>query len=103
MRRLRRQDRREIPPTRTRQILAPRLPEMHMLRAGPSGHGQILLLQRWHDPMQKRLHKVTTVFDCSLLDTVCLILFQNRLLMKTWLLLFKKHYLLPIFEEGKLD
>lgn len=60
VRRLRRQDRRAIPSTRPRQILAPRLSQMHMLRTSFSGHGQIFLFQRRNDTVQKRLHKVST-------------------------------------------
>lgn len=59
VRRLRRQDRRAVPPTCPRQILAPRLSQMHMLRTSVSGHGQILLFQRRNDTVQKRLHKVS--------------------------------------------
>lgn len=64
MRRLRRQDRREVPAARLRQILAPRLSEMHVLWPSASGHGPVVLLQRGHDTVQKRLHEVSL---CDLL------------------------------------
>lgn len=55
---LRRQDRRTVPPTCPRQILASRLSQMHVLRTSVSGYGQILLFQRRNDTVQKRLYKV---------------------------------------------
>lgn len=58
MRGLRRKDRRAVPPSCTRQILASRVPKVHVLRTSARGHGQIFLLQRRNDIMQKRLHKV---------------------------------------------
>lgn len=58
MRRLWRQDRGKVSTTRAGQILAPRLSEVHVLRAGASGYGQIVLFQRRHDIMQKRLYEV---------------------------------------------
>lgn len=61
MRWLQWQDRREVPLARTRQILAPWMPQVRLLRPGPRGHGPILLLQRWNDIMQKRLHKVSHI------------------------------------------
>lgn len=51
------ENRREVPPSRPRQILASRLPKMHMLRSSPRGHGKILLFQGWDDIMQKRLYE----------------------------------------------
>lgn len=61
--RMQRQDSREVPPTRPRQILAPRLPQVCLLWPGTRRHGPLLLLQRRNDIMQKRLHKVSQI--CS--------------------------------------
>lgn len=62
VRRLWGKDRREVSAARARQILAPRLSQVHLLRPGPRGHGKILLFQRRDDTMQKRLHEVSPVF-----------------------------------------
>lgn len=65
VRRLRRQDRGALPAARARPVLAPRLPQVHLLRAGARRHGSLLLFQRRHDIMQKRLYEVchlTTIF-----------------------------------------
>lgn len=77
MRRLRRQDCRKVPPARPRQILAPRMPQVHVLWPGTSGHGQIVLFQRRHDIMQKRLYEVCTLFfthksQCQTLSCIVL-------------------------------
>lgn len=72
MRRLRREDCRKVPSPRPRQILAPRVSEVHMLWTSPRGHGTILLFQRRDDIMQKRLHKVSVVAVYVNIALVCL-------------------------------
>lgn len=56
---MRGQDRREVPLTRARQILAPRMSEVRVLRTSSGRHGKIVLLQRRNDSLQKRLHEVS--------------------------------------------
>lgn len=72
MRRLQRQDRGEVPAARAGPVLAPRLPEVRLLRTGPRRHGPLLLLQRRDDIMQKRLHKVSTICIFNLIISTCL-------------------------------